>query len=160
MLYWFYLLAVSIKHHTKFNTYLFSLSSCLLESGAAPGCLLREGKMPCNFLGGGGGGEGDLWHFLLLTSTNFPQKNYNGGGGLFQNKEKNKLPQIRPQLSQLNVATAHRSYFSQNNLRILNWQHMNRLKITILVQIGNFLDWNELPNVHILFCLYKTWSFT
>ena len=24
------------------------------------------------------------------------------------------------------------------------------------VQIGNFLDWKGLPNVHILFCLHKT----
>ena len=27
------------------------------------------------------------------------------------------------------------------------------------MQIGNFLDWKGLPNVHILFCLHKTSSF-
>ena len=35
-------------------------------------------------------------------------------------------------LSQLNVAMAHRNYFRQNNLWILNWQHIQKLKITIL----------------------------
>ena len=36
-------------------------------------------------------------------------------------------------LSQLNIAMAHRNYFRQNNLRILTfWQHIQRLKITIL----------------------------
>ena len=36
-----------------------------------------------------------------------------------------------------------------------NWQHIQRLKITILeVQICNFLDWKGLPNVNSLICLY------
>ena len=41
-----------------------------------------------------------------------------------------------------------------------NWQHIQRLKITILGAIGNFLDWKGLPNVHILFCLHRASSST
>ena len=33
-------------------------------------------------------------------------------------------------------------------------------KSLFLVQIVNFLDWKGLPNVHILFCLHNTSSFT
>ena len=41
-----------------------------------------------------------------------------------------------------------------------NWQHIQGLKITILGTNWQFLDWKRLPNVHILFCLHKTSSFT
>ena len=51
---------------------------------------------------------------------------------MYQKKEKYILQKMSPHLSQLNVATAHRNYIRRNNLRILNWQHINRLKITIL----------------------------
>ena len=44
------------------------------------------------------------------------------------------------------------------------WQHIyiyiQRLKITILGAKWQLLDWKGLPNVHILFCLPKTSSFT
>ena len=52
---------------------------------------------------------------------------------MYQKKEKNILQTLSPHLSQLNVAMAHRNYFRQNNLQILmTWQHIQRLKITIL----------------------------
>ena len=52
---------------------------------------------------------------------------------MYQNKEKNILQKISPHLSQLNVAMAHRNYFSQNNLWILKLAtYIHRLKITIL----------------------------
>ena len=39
---------------------------------------------------------------------------------MYQKKEKNNLQKMSPHLSQfINVATAHRNYFRQNNLRIL-----------------------------------------
>ena len=41
-----------------------------------------------------------------------------------------------------------------------NWQHIQKLKITILGANWQLLDWKGLPNVHILFCLHKTSSFT
>ena len=43
-----------------------------------------------------------------------------------------------------------------------NWQHTQRLKITILGANWQLLvlEWKGLPNVHILFCLHKTSSFT
>ena len=41
-----------------------------------------------------------------------------------------------------------------------NWQHIQRLKITILGANWQLLDWKGLPNVHILFRLHKTSSFT
>ena len=47
-------------------------------------------------------------------------------------KRKIYWKKISPHLSQLNVAMVHRNYFRQNILRILNWQHIQRLKITIL----------------------------
>ena len=58
-------------------------------------------------------------------------------------------------LSQLNVAMAHRNYFGQNYLQNpSNWQHIQRLKITLLgANWQLFLDWKGLPNVNILFCL-------
>ena len=77
-------------------------------------------------------------------------------------KRKRKIycKKMSPHLSQLNVAMAHRNYFRQIICESSNWQHIQRLKITILGAIGNFLDWKGLPNVHILFCLHKTSSFT
>ena len=51
---------------------------------------------------------------------------------MYQKKEKNFLQKICPHLSQLNVAMAHRNYFRRNNLQSSNWQHKQRLKITIL----------------------------
>ena len=51
---------------------------------------------------------------------------------MYQKKEKKFLQKMSPHLSQLNVAMAHRNYLRRNNLQILNWQHIQRLKITIL----------------------------
>ena len=55
---------------------------------------------------------------------------------LYQKKEKHFLQEMSPHLSQLNVAMAHRSYFTKNLGEIIckssNWQHLQRLKITIL----------------------------
>ena len=51
---------------------------------------------------------------------------------MYQKKEKNILQIISPHLSQLNVAMAHRNYFRRNNLQFSNWQHIQRLKVTIL----------------------------
>ena len=45
---------------------------------------------------------------------------------MYQKKEKHFLQKMSPHLSQLNVAMAHRNYFRRN------WQHIQRLKITIL----------------------------
>ena len=39
---------------------------------------------------------------------------------------------MSPHLSQLNVAMAHKNCFRRNNLQSSNWQHIQRLKITIL----------------------------
>ena len=79
---------------------------------------------------------------------------------MYQKKEKNILQKMSPHLSQLNVAMAHRNYFRRNNLRILKLatytqieDHYFRCKLATL-------DWKGLPNVHILFCLHKTSSFT
>ena len=53
-----------------------------------------------------------------------------------------------------------RNYFRQNNLWILKLatytkieDHYSRCKL------ATFLDWKGLPNVHILFCLHKTFKF-
>ena len=35
-----------------------------------------------------------------------------------------------------------------------NWQHIQRLKITILGAHGNFLDWKGLPNMFIFYFVY------
>ena len=68
---------------------------------------------------------------------------------------------MSPYLSLLSIAMAHRNYFSQNILWILKLATYNEdWRSLLCVQIGNFLDWKGLPNVHILFCLYKTSSFT
>ena len=51
---------------------------------------------------------------------------------MYQKKEKNLLQKMSPHLSQLNVAMAHRNYFRQIICKSSNWQHIQRLKITIL----------------------------
>ena len=75
---------------------------------------------------------------------------------MYQKKGKIFLQTMSPHCHSINVAMAHRNYFMRNNLQILKLATIQKLKITILVQIGNFLDWKGLPNVHILFCLPKT----
>ena len=50
---------------------------------------------------------------------------------MYQKKEREFLQKMSPQLSQLNVAMAHRNYF-RRNCKSSNWQHIQRLKITIL----------------------------
>ena len=76
-------------------------------------------------------------------------------------KEKNFLQKLSPHLSQLNVAITHRNYFRHNNLRILKLARYKKTEDhSSRLQIGNFLDWKGLPNVHTLFCLHKTSSFT
>ena len=47
-------------------------------------------------------------------------------------KEKNILQKMSPYLSQLNVAMAHRNYIGKIITESSNWQHIQRLKITIL----------------------------
>ena len=79
---------------------------------------------------------------------------------MYQKKEKHILQKMSPHLSQLNVATAHRNYFRRNNLRILKLATYKQIEDHYFsVQIGNFLDWKGLPNVHILFCLHKNIKF-
>ena len=51
---------------------------------------------------------------------------------MYQKKEKNCLQKMSPHLSQLNVAIAHRNYLSKIICKSSNWQHIQRLKITIL----------------------------
>ena len=76
-------------------------------------------------------------------------------------KEREKfLHKISPHLSQLNVVMAHRNYFTQNNLQIFKSATYKCWRSLFWVQIGNFLDWKGRPNVHILFFLHKTLSFT
>ena len=52
---------------------------------------------------------------------------------MYQKKETNFLQKkMSPHLSELNVAMAHRNYFRRNNAcKSSNWQHIQRLKITI-----------------------------
>ena len=74
------------------------------------------------------------------------------------------LQKISPHLSQLNVAMAHvRIILGEIICESSNWQHIQRLKITILGANWQLLDFKDkgLPNVHILFCLeHKTSKFT
>ena len=51
---------------------------------------------------------------------------------LYRKKEKNKLQKISPHLSQLDVVMAHRNYLGAIICESSNWQHIQRLKITIL----------------------------
>ena len=51
---------------------------------------------------------------------------------MYQKKEKNILQKISPHLSQLNVAMAHKNFLGEIICESLNWQHLQRLKITIL----------------------------
>ena len=54
---------------------------------------------------------------------------------MYQKKEKNILQKISPHLSQLNVAMAHillGIIFGEIIRESSNWQHIQRLKITIL----------------------------
>ena len=77
---------------------------------------------------------------------------------MYQKKEKNILQKISPHLSQLNVAMAHRIILGEIICESSNWQHIQRLKITILgANWQLLLDWKGLPNGHILFCLHKTY---
>ena len=64
-------------------------------------------------------------------------------------KEKNFLPKMSPHLSQLNVAMAHRNYFRQIICESSNWQHIRRLKITILG-----VNWQLFRLERIAKCLY------
>ena len=51
---------------------------------------------------------------------------------MYQKKEKNILQNMSSHLSQLNVAMAHRNYFSEIICKSSNWQHIQILKITYL----------------------------
>ena len=71
------------------------------------------------------------------------------------------MQKMSPHLSRLNGVMTHRNYFRINNLQIL--------KLATYTKIGDhysgcklatFLDQKGWPNVHILFCLHKTSSFT
>ena len=65
---------------------------------------------------------------------------------------------MSPHLSQLNIAMAHRIIILGKVIcESSNWQHIQRLKITILhvdLQIGNFLDWKGLPDMFIFYFVY------
>ena len=51
---------------------------------------------------------------------------------MYQKKEKNKLKKMSPHMSELNVAMAHGNFSSGKIIyKSLNWQHIQRLKITI-----------------------------
>ena len=80
---------------------------------------------------------------------------------MYQKKEKHFLPKMSPHLSQLNVAMAHRNYFRRNNLQILKLATYTKIENHYsMCKLATVLDWKGLPNVHILFCLPKTSSFT
>ena len=70
------------------------------------------------------------------------------------------LKKMSPQLSQLNVAMVHRNYFRQNILRILKLATYTKIEDhysrCTLATFGKDCQ----NNVHILFCLHKTSSFT
>ena len=51
---------------------------------------------------------------------------------MYQKKEKNILQKKRPHLSQLNVAMAHGNILGEIICESSNWQHKQRMKITIL----------------------------
>ena len=66
---------------------------------------------------------------------------------------------MSPHLSQLNVVMTHRNYFRQNNLQILKLATYTKIKDNYSgCNLATF--WKEWPNIHILFCLHKTSSFT
>ena len=60
-------------------------------------------------------------------------------------------------MSQLNVVMAHRDYFRRNNPQILKLATYTKIEhhYSGRVQIGNFLDWKGLSDVHISF-VYTT----
>ena len=51
---------------------------------------------------------------------------------MYQKKEKNFLQKMSPHLSLLNVAMARRNFLGEIICESSNWQHIQRLKITIL----------------------------
>ena len=51
---------------------------------------------------------------------------------MYQKKEKKFLKKMSPRLSQFNVVMAHRTYLGEIICESSNWQHIQRLKITIL----------------------------
>ena len=51
---------------------------------------------------------------------------------MFQMKKENFLQNMSPHLSQLNVAMTHRIILGEIICKSSNWQHIQRLKITIL----------------------------
>ena len=51
---------------------------------------------------------------------------------MHQKKEKNFQKKMSPHLSQLNLEMAHRNYLGEIICKSSNWQHIQRLKITIL----------------------------
>ena len=68
---------------------------------------------------------------------------------------------MSPHLSQLNVAMAHGKYFRRNNMQILKLATYTKIEDHYFrCKLANFLDWEGLPNVHILFNLLKTSNFT
>ena len=70
---------------------------------------------------------------------------------MYQKIEKNILQIMSPHLSQLNVAMAHTNYFRQNDLgESSNWQHIQRLKITIFLGA----NWQLYPLERIAKCSY------
>ena len=74
---------------------------------------------------------------------------------MYQKKEKNILQKMSPRLSQLNVAMAHMNFLSKIICESSNWQHIQRLKITILGANWQLFRFERLPNVHIYFVYTK-----
>ena len=69
---------------------------------------------------------------------------------MYQKKEKYILQKLSPHLPQLNVVMAHRNYFRQKKIcESSNWQHIQRLKITILGA-----NWQLLRSERIAKCSY------
>ena len=71
-------------------------------------------------------------------------------------REKN-MQKMSPHLSQLNVAMAHRNYFRRNNLQSLKLATYAKIEDHYSrCNIGNFLDWKGLPNVHRAYFILST----
>ena len=82
---------------------------------------------------------------------------------VYQKKERNILQKLSPHLSCAVKCCDSSIWIILGKIicESSNWQHIYKdWRSLFWVQIGNFLDWKGLPNVHILFCLHKTSSFT
>ena len=81
---------------------------------------------------------------------------------MYQKKEKNFLQKMSPHLSQLNIAMAHRNDFSQNNMQILKLATYPYKDWRLLFWGANLATFEigKDGQIFMLFCLYKTWSFT